>query len=301
MEIEEIRQRLDVLSEAAKSRRLECDGIFAATVGGADIDFMTPEEREERHQLTLLLPTSAEDREAAKTRIQQRIKQRKAQTTEKIWHTADNLAERRIVGIAHAQEWNDYYQDFRFSGAGQEVDVTGEVLLLDLDGIRALKDGSDNTNKLVTAEGLVCNGPHFVEVVDEVCLFFGVSKLNDITQDVLVRARSERDGLVAEPVDGPSEGRKALSNDRLNRDRLFSGVYPCGIVYADRYREKGGDYARLAFLAYDTLQLSIEDDCPAELRALIKTDAAAIQAKSGQSYQVSTSGQTVMLGSKAPS
>ena len=168
MEIEEIRRRLDVLSEIAKSRRLGCDGIFSSTVGGADIDFMTPEEREERHQLTLLLPTSAEDREAAKTRIQQRIKQR-----------------------------------------------------------------------------------------------------------------------------------KALSNDRLNRDRLFSGVYPCGIVYADRYREKGGDYARLAFLAYDTLQLRVEDDCPVELRALIETDAAAIQAKRGQPYQVSTSGQTVMLGSKA--
>lgn len=126
MEIEEIRRRLDVLSETAKSRRLGCDGLFSATVGGADIDFMTPEEREERHQLTLLLPTSAENREAAKARIQQRIKQR-----------------------------------------------------------------------------------------------------------------------------------KASRNDRLNRDRLFSGVYPCGIVYADRYREKGGDYARLAFLPYDTLQLSM--------------------------------------------
>ena len=84
-------------------------------------------------------------------------------------------------------------------------------------------------------------------------------------------------------------------------DRLFSGVYPCGIVYADRYREKGGDYARLAFLAYDTLQLRVEEDCPVELRALIETDAAAIQAKRGQLYQVSTSGQTVMLGSKASS
>ena len=28
MEIEEIRQRLDALSEAAKSRRLGCDGLF---------------------------------------------------------------------------------------------------------------------------------------------------------------------------------------------------------------------------------------------------------------------------------
>lgn len=91
--------------------------------------------------------------------------------------------------------------------------------------------------------------------------------------------------------------RKLANKAQHNRDRLFSGVYPCGIVYADRHREKGGDYARLAFLPYDTLQLTIEVDCPAELRALIEADAAAIQARSGQSYQVSTCGQTVMLGS----
>src|SRR3546814_11285018 len=33
--------------------------------------------------------------------------------------------------------------------------------------------------------------------------------------------------------------------------RIFSGIYPAGIVYADRTRQKGGDYARLAFLPYE--------------------------------------------------
>lgn len=79
-------------------------------------------------------------------------------------------------------------------------------------------------------------------------------------------------------------------------DRIFSGVYPCGISYADRCREKHGDYARLAFLSYATLELRVEDDCPAELRPLIEADAAAIQAKRGQLFQISTSGQTVLLG-----
>lgn len=45
-------------------------------------------------------------------------------------------------------------------------------------------------------------------------------------------------------------------------DRLFIGWYPGGIVYADRKRERHGDYAPLAFLAYDTLELSVEKELP---------------------------------------
>src|SRR3546814_11083186 len=42
--------------------------------------------------------------------------------------------------------------------------------------------------------------------------------------------------------------------------RIFSGIYPAGIVYADRTRQTGGDYARLAFLPYDTLALAFSTD-----------------------------------------
>ena len=83
---------------------------------------------------------------------------------------------------------------------------------------------------------------------------------------------------------------------RSAAERLFSGVYPAGIVYADRSREKHGDYARCGFLPFSTLALEIEPDCPKALQALIKADAARIQARRGQSYQVSSSGQTVILG-----
>jgi hypothetical protein len=79
--------------------------------------------------------------------------------------------------------------------------------------------------------------------------------------------------------------------------KLFSGVYPCGIVYADRHWEKHGDYVRLAFLQFSTLQLDIEKDCPKELAAQIRRDAATIQARKGEFFPVSTCGQTVLLGS----
>lgn len=78
--------------------------------------------------------------------------------------------------------------------------------------------------------------------------------------------------------------------------RIFSGVYPCGIVYADRSRESSGDYKRLGFLSYASLNLELERDCPADLAADIRGDAATLQAKRGQQFQVSTCGQTVLLG-----
>lgn len=82
--------------------------------------------------------------------------------------------------------------------------------------------------------------------------------------------------------------------------RLFTGVFPTGIIYADRAREVAGDYKRLAFLGFSTLELEIEKDCPAGFRALICADAAELQAKKGQPYPISESGQYVTLGHKLP-
>ncbi len=55
-----------------------------------------------------------------------------------------------------------------------------------------------------------------------------------------------------------------MSTDSINRrcqqDRLFIGVYPTGIAYADKWNEVDGDYKRLAFLRFATLALDIEHD-----------------------------------------
>jgi hypothetical protein len=79
-------------------------------------------------------------------------------------------------------------------------------------------------------------------------------------------------------------------------EQLFIGVFSTGIAYADRTIERHGDYKKLAFLPFNTLELMIEKDCPADLRVLIVADAATIQARRGERYQVTTSGQTVLLG-----
>jgi hypothetical protein len=82
----------------------------------------------------------------------------------------------------------------------------------------------------------------------------------------------------------------------MNNQRIFIGCYPEGIVYADRTVEIDGDYARLAFLPYSTLELEFSPTCPTELKQEIADSAAHIQAKSGQPFQISTCGQTVLLG-----
>jgi hypothetical protein len=79
--------------------------------------------------------------------------------------------------------------------------------------------------------------------------------------------------------------------------RLFAGILGGeGVSYADRYRERSGDYVHLGFLSFRTLKLDVEKDCPAKLRAQITEDAAKIQARKGQEYPVSSSGQWVTLG-----
>lgn len=84
--------------------------------------------------------------------------------------------------------------------------------------------------------------------------------------------------------------------EALDTERISACVFGTGISYADKGRREHGDFARLAFLHFDTLELKIEESCPAQFQAEIIRDAAVIQARRGEVYQVSTVGQTVTLG-----
>lgn len=77
MHITDIHARLEILTHAAQERRLMSDAGFATLLGGADLDFMTAEERAERHTLVMMLPTQLEEVQAARARIQARVAQRK--------------------------------------------------------------------------------------------------------------------------------------------------------------------------------------------------------------------------------
>jgi hypothetical protein len=82
----------------------------------------------------------------------------------------------------------------------------------------------------------------------------------------------------------------------MKKDRLFIGVYPTGIVYADTEVEERGDYRRLAFLPFHSLVLELCEKVPPDLVRRIKRHAAKIIARKGEEFRVSTCGQTVTLG-----
>lgn len=85
-----------------------------------------------------------------------------------------------------------------------------------------------------------------------------------------------------------------LTPDQITA-RLFIGVFPCGISYADRGQTEFGDYKRVAFLPYDTLVFDVIDVRSPLLMAALE-DAVRVQARRGETFQVSTCGQTVLLG-----
>lgn len=79
--------------------------------------------------------------------------------------------------------------------------------------------------------------------------------------------------------------------------RLFIGVYSTGLSFADKDRELHGDYMKLAFLPYRTLELEWTGaPMPASLRAAIKDEAAKLRRRRGELFSISSSGQTVRLG-----
>ncbi len=93
-----------------------------------------------------------------------------------------------------------------------------------------------------------------------------------------------------------SRKQDAQPRGESRNSRLFIGVFPTGISYADRTQEEHGDYKRLAFLSYRTLELEWYGNVPPDQRNQIISHAGTIQAMRGQAFQISSSGQTVKLG-----
>lgn len=83
-------------------------------------------------------------------------------------------------------------------------------------------------------------------------------------------------------------------------DNIFVGIFPGGLLYADRQQEVERDYKRIAFLCYETLELTIEEDCPDHLAEDVREHAARLQAQRGLPFRISGCGKTVTLGAGLP-
>lgn len=80
----------------------------------------------------------------------------------------------------------------------------------------------------------------------------------------------------------------------MSTTSLFIGCYPTGLVYADTSNEVDGDYKRIAYLNYRTLELEI-DDAKSPLLPLVMADAERMKAKRGERYQIAGN-MSVILG-----
>lgn len=76
------------------------------------------------------------------------------------------------------------------AGAPEPVDVTDHVLAMPAAEIAQLRDGSAAADALVDAEGRGHWGPHTVTCELNVCSFFGVNSLDEITQKCVDEKRA---------------------------------------------------------------------------------------------------------------
>lgn len=82
---------------------------------------------------------------------------------------------------------------------------------------------------------------------------------------------------------------------------LFVGVFPTGWGFADRRKERGGDWKRVAFLSFRTLKLELERDCPKDLLPLVTKFANEMEGRRGTLYRPATHGNPIVLGSEGMS
>lgn len=101
------------------------------------------------------------------------------------------MNEKRILAVFQPQAWiNDNATDI---DGRVEVDVTTRVLGLSLERLQSLQDGRDSTDDLVygTSAASEHNGPFTVTVVNNVCDFFEVTALADISAEMLRSVHQE--------------------------------------------------------------------------------------------------------------
>ncbi|HRH47080.1 MAG TPA: hypothetical protein PKY82_35870 [Pyrinomonadaceae bacterium] len=90
--------------------------------------------------------------------------------------------------------------------------------------------------------------------------------------------------------------RRPASQIKLSpAERLFVGFFAGGISFADTSKEVAGDYKKIAFLPYGTLELSVHSP-HSDLLPLVLEKAHSFQNRKGETLQISTTGQTVKLG-----
>lgn len=105
-----------------------------------------------------------------------------------IRHPLDSVTDQRITGRFMKQTWGGRKGDDAVPCGHEDFDATDHILLMSPDDVRALQDGSDNTDEIGSAH-VSWDGPHDVMIADSIRMFFGVESLEEITDDAFAAAK----------------------------------------------------------------------------------------------------------------
>lgn len=97
-----------------------------------------------------------------------------------------SVTNRRIIGTFFKQHWRDDNEPVDIGRV--EFDATDAILLMTLVDLHALEDRDDSTDA-IGGNHVQWAGPFEVEIVESICLYFGVDDLCAITDEALTYAR----------------------------------------------------------------------------------------------------------------
>lgn len=137
-----------------------------------------------------------------------------------------------------------------------------------------------------------------IELLNKYVKAVGLVLNDDRSHDVTIKPNQAEAFTVQSVQDVEAFLLGYLMNHAMGKDGwLFIGVYPTGWSYSDKTNEAHGDFKRLAYQYYDTLELKVYDDKDANKIELIKLLADKNVKMAGEYYQITASGQKIKLGS----
>lgn len=104
---------------------------------------------------------------------------------------------RRIIGRFLKQQWGGRKNDDAIACGEEDFDATDAILLMDRKDLIELEDGSESTDR-IGQDHISWHGPCEVTLTDSICEFFGVSSVEEITDEALAYARNR---LNPQPAD----------------------------------------------------------------------------------------------------
>lgn len=99
-----------------------------------------------------------------------------------------SVSSRRIAGVFAKQVIGGAKQDRDIHVADENFDATEHVLLMPYDYFIALEDSDDTTDEVGRAH-VSWDGPCYVRIVDSICEYFGVERIDQVTEEAFAFAR----------------------------------------------------------------------------------------------------------------